>query len=102
MRRKGSTYDGTKSLFLQRMSISEIAEQRGLAQSTIIGHLEKLIAAGEDLDIDHAMPPPERLAKIKAAFQHSDTLSLFSVRESLGEGFSYEELRLVRMQLQQQ
>ena len=102
VRRKGSTYDETKSLFLQRLPIDEIAEQRGLAQSTVIGHLERLITAGEDLDIDHLMPPPERLAKIKAAFQHSDTPSLFPVRESLGEDFTYEELRLVRMHLRQQ
>jgi ATP-dependent DNA helicase RecQ len=97
----GSTYDETKKLLSQKLSISEIAQRRELSENTVIGHLERLVAAGEKLDLDYLLPSRPRFAKIKAAFQHSDSEYLAPVRESLGEEFSYEELRLVRLYLRQ-
>ena len=44
--RRGATYDETKSLLEQRLSVSQIAQQRGLAEITIIGHLERMAEAG--------------------------------------------------------
>jgi ATP-dependent DNA helicase RecQ len=99
--RAGSTYDETKRLLLQKLPISEIAARRGLAESTIISHLERLAAAGERLDIDHLMPSPERMVKIKIAIQHSGSEYLAPMRELLGADFSYEETRLVRLYLRQ-
>ncbi|MCK4554719.1 helix-turn-helix domain-containing protein, partial [Candidatus Parcubacteria bacterium] len=60
-------------------------------------HLEKLIAAGEKLDINYLKPPAERFEKIKNGFQESGGLNLSPVREILGEEYSYDELRLARM-----
>ena len=97
----GSTYDETKKLLLQKLPISEIAERRELAVGTIISHLEQLAMAGEELDLGHLMPPAERFAKIKEAFENSGSLTLAPVRESLGEEYSYEELGLVRVCLRQ-
>jgi ATP-dependent DNA helicase RecQ len=97
----GSTYHETKKLLSQKLSISEIAQRRELNENTVIGHLERLVAAGEKLDLDYLLPSRARFAKIKAAFQHSDSEYLAPVRESLGEEFSYEELRLVRLYLRQ-
>ena len=99
--RAGSTYDKTKGLLLRKLPIGEIAELRGLTEATIINHLEVLATAGEQLDIGYLMPPDERVAKIEAAFQDSGILPLAPIRESLGEEYSYEELRLVRIRLQQ-
>jgi len=93
----GSTYDETKKYILQKLPIEKIAEKRMLAPSTIAGHLEKLIAAGEKLDINYLKPPPERFEKIKKAFQKSGGLNLSPVREILGEEYSYDELRFARM-----
>ena len=101
VQRKGSTYDETRELLSQKLSISEIAEQRGLTEGTVINHLERLVRAGEKLDLAHVIPPPERLAKIEAAFQESGGLSLSPVRDLLGEGFSYEELTFIRIYLRQ-
>ncbi|MCK4553764.1 RecQ family ATP-dependent DNA helicase, partial [Candidatus Parcubacteria bacterium] len=97
VKREGSTYEETKKYFLQKLPIEKVAEKRGLAPSTIAGHLEKLIAAGEKLDIDYLKPPAERFEIIKKAFQKSGELNLSPVREILGEEYSYDELRLARM-----
>ena len=97
VKREGSTYEETKKYFLQKLPVEKIAEKRGLAHSTIAGHLEKLIATGEKLDINYLKPPTERFKKIKKAFQESGGLNLSPVREILGEEYSYDELRMARM-----
>ena len=103
VQRAGSTYDETKVLFLQKLPISEIAERRGLSVTTVINHLAQLVTAGENLDLGHLMPPAERFAKIEAAFKQAGSMALLApVRDLLGEDYSYEELRLVRVRLGQE
>ncbi|MSQ17281.1 MAG: DNA helicase RecQ [Dehalococcoidia bacterium] len=99
--RTGSTLEETKSLFLQKLPISQIASRRGLAESTIVGHLERLVMAGEPLDLSDLMPPPERLAKIEEAFKTTGELALVPVLALLGEEFTFQELHMVRMYLHQ-
>lgn len=93
----GATYEETKALALKKLSIKEMANRRGMTEGTIMNHLEKLMARGEELDLKHLKPPAERLAKIKKAFEESDGLNLSPVREILGKSFSYDELRLARL-----
>ena len=95
----GPTLDVTRQLLSQGRSFEEIAEQRGLALLTIFGHAEALVDGGAELDLDHLMPPPDRMAKIRSAFKAAGTLMLSPVRDLLGEGYTYEELRLVRLDL---
>ena len=98
----GLTYQETKKLVMRELSINEIAGRRGLTEHTIIGHLERITTAGEKLDLDYLMPPADRFAKIDAAFQKIGSLALLTpVRESLGEEYAYDELRLVRICLRQ-
>ena len=92
-----STLEQTRKLLTQGLSLSEVARRRGLTIGTILGHLEQLAAAGNKLDLGHLMPPPDRLAKIRAALQLSDDGQLSPIRELLGQDFSYAELRLVRL-----
>ncbi len=93
----GATYEETKKLVAEKMSIKDIAAKRGLTAGTIMNHLEKLVRRGEKLDLAHLAPPAERLKKIKRAFEKSNGVSLMPVREILGDGYSYDELRLVRL-----
>ena len=79
----------------------EIAERRGVSQRTIIGHLERLIRDGETPDIDHLMPSPDQVAKIRTALRECRDQRLVSVRQVLGDDYSYEELRLVRVPMKQ-
>ena len=55
--------------------------------------------AGDELKLDHLMPAPDRTAEIRSAFQAAGTFMLSPVRDLLGEGYSYEELRQVRLDL---
>ena len=96
-----STLEETKELFLKNLSIKEIADARRLTEGTIINHLERLVMAGDELDLDRLMPTPERFNKIEDAFRKSGELYLATVHDLLGEGFSYEEIRLVRLRLHQ-
>jgi ATP-dependent DNA helicase RecQ len=95
--RLGSTYRETQKLVLKKMSIEGMASLRGLAAATIAAHLDKLVSAGESIDIDYLMPPVEQFETIKAAFQSSGGTALSPVHAMLGERFSYEELRIARL-----
>lgn len=92
-----STYDQTKALVLEKMPIKEIAKQRGLTEDTILGHLERLAVNKDEIDLEYLKPACKRFEKIKMAFGQAGAWQLSPVRERLGEDFSYQELRLVRL-----
>ncbi|MDE0143502.1 MAG: DNA helicase RecQ [Caldilineaceae bacterium] len=97
----GSTYDQTKQLLQQGMSIEEIARERGLATSTIAGHLDRLVRAGEKLDLESLLPPQERFEKIKEALTQTGGEYLTPAKEALGDEYSYDEIRIVWLYLGQ-
>ena len=98
----GSTFDQTKQLLQQGMTIEEVAQRRGLTNKTISGHLERLIQSGEQMDLGPLMPPQERFDMIRAAFMESGGTFLSPVKEILGDDYSYDEIRLVGLYLDQQ
>ena len=100
--RRGATYDETKSLLEQRLSVSQIAQQRGLAETTIIGHLERMAGEGLILDLEHLLPSAEKLDNIGVAFDVCGSDVLRPVREFLGAQCTYDELRLARIYLRQE
>lgn len=95
--KKKSTYDITKELIEQNMSVKEAAEEREMSEDTIISHLEKLAERGDEIDIDHLKPALFRFEKIKEAFEKSKGKKLTPVRRILGPYFSYKEIRLTRL-----
>ena len=99
--RRRATEDETKSLLDQKLSVSQIAKRRNLAETTVLEHIERMSDGGESLDLEHLAPAPNVLRKIRDAFYASGDTLLRPVRESLGEEFTYDELRLARMYLQQ-
>ena len=101
-RGRGTTYDTTRELLAQRLTVGQIAQQRNLAEPTIIGHLERLAAQGVTLNLEHLLPPPERLDKIRMAFDTCGSDFLAPVMEYLGKQFTYDELRLTRIYLRQE
>ena len=100
-RRSDSTHGFVKDLVRQGRSIGEIADDRGLSQRTIIKHIEKLVQEGEQLDIDYLMPAGDRLAGIRDAFGRAGGHYLAPVRKLLGDDYSYEEINLVRIRMEQ-
>ncbi len=97
----GSTSQQTKKFLSEKLSIDEIAVRRGFTMRTILGHLESLVEAGEEIDIGYLLPPANRLAKIRAAFESSGSEKLTPIKELLGQEYSYEDIRLVRLYLKQ-
>lgn len=93
----GDTYVETKELVQRGLAIDAIAHQRGLAPSTILGHIEKLQRAGAAVDISHLRPDLKQLERISSAFRQSGGWNLSPVKDILGEQYSFEELRLARM-----
>ncbi len=98
IRRAGSTYQETKLLLDTKLPLEDIARSRGVKVGTIVSHIEQLLAAGETLDISYLkQAPDERFLRIEEAFRAAGTTALSPVKEKLGDTFSYDEIRLVRL-----
>ena len=80
-------------------SVEETARQRGVKPSSVINHLERLVNEGISVQIGHLMPEDERLKRIVDAFEATGQLSLKPTMETLGDGCTYDELRIVRLEL---
>ncbi len=100
--RRRTTEDATNELLAQGMSVSQIAQHRGLAETTVIGHLERLAQRGVELDLAQLLPDNDRLDEIREAFGVCGSASLKSVWEFLGSRFTYDELRLARIPFRRQ
>jgi len=96
VQREGSTYQETSQMFADGQTVAQIATARGLSSGTIIGHLERLAASGDDIDITHTISA-ERLDTIRTAFVKSGGIMMTPVRELLGPSYSYDEIRLARL-----
>ena len=96
----GVTHTLTLQLLRQGLTIDQIAHQRGFAPHTIMSHLERIVAAGEPVDLAHLLPPPARVAHIAAAINAAGGARLTPVKELLGDDYAYDEIRLVRLALQ--
>nr|MBP9802612.1 helix-turn-helix domain-containing protein [Patescibacteria group bacterium] len=92
-----SSIDKTKLLLEQKKSPKEMAEARNISTGTIIAHIEQLKARGDKLDIDYLKPAKDRFVIISKAFQDSGDTALSPVKEMLGSGYSYDELKLTRL-----
>jgi ATP-dependent DNA helicase RecQ len=92
-------YLKTKELLLKKMPIERIAKHQDLAPSTIANHIEKMVDAGEKLDLEYLKLPRDRYEVMREAFLECGDEKLKPVFEYLGEKYSYDELRLVRVLL---
>ena len=92
----------TKDLVAQGLSFEEVAEQRGISETTIRSHLERFIQEGGQIDLGHLMPTEDRRVKIESAFKEMGEARLAPVREFLGDDYTWDELAVVRMDMRQQ
>ena len=99
--RTGQTHMQTLELVRDGSNVAEIAATRGISQQTVLTHLERLMDQGESFDITHLLPPQHRYVRIAHALRTTEGGRLKPVADRLGGGFSYEELRLVRLHLRQ-
>lgn len=89
----GDSYFETLRLFKSGKNVMEIAEARGLALSTIEGHLGMLLLKRQ-LDIDELVPKA-RQEVILAAIEGKSELALGQLKAKLGDGYGWGELRWV-------
>ncbi len=89
----------TLRMLKQGLSIAEIANQRGITQGTILAHVERIALAGMEIDAASLLPLPEKAERISAAIATSEDGRLAPVKQLLGDEFTYDEIRLVRLAL---
>ena len=91
----------TRDLISQGLSMAEAAEERGISETTIRSHLERLVQEGGQVELNHLLPSEERRIKIESAFKEIGEVRLTPVRDMLGEDYSWDELAVVRLALRQ-
>lgn len=96
-----STLEETLELYKKGLSISQIAQKRTMAQSTIAGHLEKLYLNGSDIDI-YRFISEETLSKIEEVFKSLGKHALKPTKDTMGSSVTYDEIRFVRAKLQRE
>lgn len=103
---KIDTVKETHKLFLGGKNIVAIAGERNLKTSTIISHLEKIKDKHPDIDLTRIKTEisSQKFQEIYRAFlalgkNENNQRPLSPVKNILGDGFSYEEIRLTRLLL---
>jgi len=89
----------TKELIQKKVPIARIAKHEKLSQDTIINHIEKMIDAGEILDLEYLKLPRDRFDVMRKAYLKCGDEKLKPVFEYLGGKYNYDELKLVRVLL---
>lgn len=91
---KADTVRLTVELFFKKMTLGQIAEQRGLALSTVEGHLSK--AVEQELLVLKDIMSKEVVDEITDAWKASPEAASKHIYESLGEKYSYGKIKAVK------
>jgi ATP-dependent DNA helicase RecQ len=87
------TYAISLEMFKQGMRVAEIARRREMAHSTIEAHLTRFVQSGE-LRLEEVVPA-HKIEPIRAAVIKFGGGAMSSVKDFLGEDYSYGEIRAV-------
>lgn len=91
--KKLSTFECSYGLYNQGNTVEQIAEKRGLNQSTIEGHLARYVASG-DIDV-HEFVDADTLEKVEAYCEnHPEEKALKPIFEHFDAKISYGVLRM--------
>ncbi|WP_041779953.1 DNA helicase RecQ [Allocoleopsis franciscana] len=90
-----NTHMVTLQYYQQGLSVEEIAQKRGFTPRTIVTHLSELLEMKQPVDLNRLVVP-ERQKIILQGIQVVGESSLKTLREHVGEEYSYEEIQLVR------
>jgi ATP-dependent DNA helicase RecQ len=85
----------TLHFFRQDRTVADIAKIRGLKDSTIYGHLEEAMLAGETIDLNTLLDAQVQ-ADITAAFKRFGFGNLSGAVESFGGRYTHGQLRVFR------
>lgn len=91
--KKLSTFECSYKLYNQGNTVEQIAEKRGLNQSTIEGHLARYVASG-DIDV-HEFVDGDTLQKVEAyCMEHPEEKALKPIFEHFDAKIPYNVLRM--------
>ena len=99
-RQIGDTYRITKELFDNGLSVEAIAKERGLAISTILGHLVHFVEEGS-LKASQIVDK-EKYNEILEYFESTFDPQINTAREVLGPEYQYGEIKAVLVELQRE
>lgn len=94
--REKKFFTQTKELLAKQVPLARIAKHQNLKVSTVVNHIEKLLDAGEKLDLDYLKLPQDRFEAMSQAFGECGEERLKPVYEFLEGKYGYDELRLAR------
>ena len=92
-KKKVDTCAESFKLYKEGKTVSDIAKERSLTVTTIEGHLAKFLRSG-DIKIDDLVSR-EKFVLIESAFKNFDGHSITPIKQQLGDGISFGEIRLV-------
>ena len=98
-KQKGETYSITKEMLDKGMSVEAIAKERGLAVSTIYGHLSHLEVEQGVLEASQFVPE-EKYNEILDYFESTFDPNLAAAKDVLGDEYQYGEIKAVLAELQ--
>ncbi|GAB4549889.1 MAG: hypothetical protein Fur0016_03860 [Anaerolineales bacterium] len=93
-RAAGGTVEYTAKLFGDGMTPEQIARERGLAVTTIYGHLAQLIADGK-LNVEQVVPDDVRVKIEEAIDKVGETRFLSPIKAALPESIDFSMIRCV-------
>jgi len=85
----------TYRLYREGLSLEQMAQRRGLKDTTIASHLEELLATGLDVDLRRFVETG-KVALIESRLERLGCVNLSAIREGLPESISYTDIRLIR------
>lgn len=97
---KGASLDRTLALIKDGKSLADIAHERTLAKTTIVGHIEELFMQGklDKRDVERLAPREllDALRDIAPVFERVGSEKLAPAHAALKGRFSFDDLRLAR------
>ncbi|MFA5247983.1 MAG: DNA helicase RecQ [Patescibacteria group bacterium] len=90
-------YAKTRELLIKKIPIERIAKHQDVKVPTVVNHIEKMIDAGERLDLEYLKLPLDSYNKIKESFVELGDEKLKPIFEKFNGEYSYDRIRLVRV-----
>ncbi len=106
---ESDTYEQTRACVEAGKNLAEIAAERGLRESTITGHLEKLHRDDPSLNLAKLRPPNKVVNAVRKAIAKCEKVAakkdrdargnvkLWAVYQELKGKYSYQEIKLARI-----
>ncbi|MGL4629229.1 MAG: helix-turn-helix domain-containing protein, partial [Cetobacterium sp.] len=95
---RSASYKKTAELFIEGLSIEEIASTQQIVVTTVLNHLSKAKEEMAELDLSRLYTAEEKALLVEAV-EKVGIERLKPIKESLPEYFSYDKIKLILMDL---